>query len=917
MLQVDPSSGSRVWSLSLTQETPWQIGFDTVIAAELWSSSSSTAAGAQLVGRSQLQESGTHKQWLRSPFAATSGTHSFGIAAADSAGNVDPSPAVWTWTVPRLAATVLNSAPQQVAFDSSAHFRFSCALPDDVKDSPCVYSYSLDDGEWLQVVATAAATTATAAPSSANSSSSSASTNSTAGPRALADEAAVLLPPTALTTTTTAAGSKAKELHSSSLQLHNLTDGVHTLRLCACSSTAPCGDAPLVTSHTWSVDTSLPRVSILAFPNTLMPSRFKFASSKGSSSRYLCNVDSEGWSPCSTEPSFRLGDGSHTLDVLAVDPAGRRAVVPAHYGWAVSTLDTVVQYCPLSVVRGSTVSFTVQSLYNAKACVAGNMECTVVYSLTKVSHLQEGFCNSSNSTGTTAGGSGSGGNSSSSGSSSAAPTTSPRSDPFAAVSCTEELAGAAAYNCTQSWLPVVYAETNSSDDGSRICTLTERVEGVMMTEQSLMTFSKLRPAHYQFSAQTRDRYGNVDSSAAACSWTVQYGRDRSNSSSSGYGVLANSSQVLLELVRYPPAIVTAHATATLLFEFSLAGTAEAVAAAQLEYFLEGPSSKQKWLPVPRVPAARWQQIVEANALLGNDSSTSVAARSSDTTTAAAAAADSSGMVWGLELQGTGDAFYTLQARDARSEAAVSASWTIDTHRPTLTVTSQPQSPSHSATAVFQFQCSEPNCRAEYRLISAAADAATSDSATSNAAASGTSDGTTAAGTDSSSEQPWSTLLSEQTLSTDTSDDYAKSTFTLVLSSLAEGNHTVALRVYDLSNISGPTVAVTWLIDLTKPETYVVTYPDAVQSSTAARFSFACKLADAEPSVGCEYEYQLLSSGNAVPDSATAATAGDGSTSSGFALVGAERDDETWYPTRNPVVLHYMEEGEHDHYNTWI
>jgi hypothetical protein len=894
-----------VWSLSLTQETPWQIGFDTVIAAELWSSSSSTKAGAQLVGRSQLQESGTHKQWLRSPFAATSGTHSFGIAAADSAGNVDPSPAVWTWTVPKLAATVLNSAPQQVAFDSSAHFRFSCALPDDVQDAPCVYSYSLDGGEWLPVVATAAAA------AGAHSNSSSSATNSSTGPRVLAaNKAAVLLPPAALTTTTTTS-TKAHELSSSSLQLHNLTDGEHTLQLCACTSTAPCGDAPLVTSYTWSVDTSLPRVSILAFPNTLMPSRFKFASSKGSSSsRYLCNVDSEGWSPCSAEPSFKLGDGVHTLDVLAVDPAGRRAVVPAHHDWAVSTLDTVVQYCPLSVVRGSTVSFTVQSLYNARACIAGNMECTVVYSLTKVSHLQEESCNSSGAstaTPTTAGGSGSN-NSGGSSSSSSAPTASPRSDPFTNVSCTEELAGAAPYNCTQNWLPAVYAETHSSDDGSGICTLTERVEGVMMTEQSLMTFIKLRPGHYQFSAQTRDRYGNVDSSAAACSWAVQYGRDHSSSSgsSSGYGVLANSSQVLLELVRYPPAIVTAHATATLLFEFSLAGTAEAVAAAKLEYFLEGPSSEQKWLPVPRVTGAHWQQLVDANALLGNDSSTSVAANSTD----AAAAADTSSMVWGLELQGTGDAFYTLQARDATSEVAVSASWTIDTHRPTLTVTSQPQSPSHSATALFQFACSEPNCRAEYRLLSAAAvfTAATS-TATDGAGA-----GTAAAGTDGSSDQPWSTLLSEQAQSADTSDDYAQSTFTLVLGSLAEGNHTVALRVYDLSDMSGPTVTVTWLIDLSKPETYVVTYPDAVQSSTAARFSFACKLADAEPSIPCEYEYQLLSSGSAVPGSAST-TAGDGSSSSGYALVGAERDDETWYPTRNPVVLHYMEEGIYYCYTT--
>ncbi|CAN0208043.1 unnamed protein product, partial [Ectocarpus sp. 8 AP-2014] len=40
------------------------------------------------------------------------GSHSVAIAAVDEAGNVDPEPAVWTWSVDARPRTSLTSAPQ-------------------------------------------------------------------------------------------------------------------------------------------------------------------------------------------------------------------------------------------------------------------------------------------------------------------------------------------------------------------------------------------------------------------------------------------------------------------------------------------------------------------------------------------------------------------------------------------------------------------------------------------------------------------------------------------------------------------------------------------------------------------------------------------------------------------------------------
>lgn len=54
-----------------------------------------------------------------------------------------------------------------------------------------------------------------------------------------------------------------------------------------------------------------------------------------------------------------------------------------------------------------------------------------------------------------------------------------------------------------------------------------------------------------------------------------------------------------------------------------------------------------------------------------------------------------------------------------------------------------------------------------------------------------------------------------------------------------------------------TVTVDWEVDLTRPETLVVSKPGAVTTAGFAVFQFACALDGEEPEKGCLYEYQMV------------------------------------------------------------
>jgi hypothetical protein len=104
--------------------------------------------------------------------------------------------------------------------------------------------------------------------------------------------------------------------------LAGLVDGSHTFEVYAID---PAGNAdPTPAFHTWTVDTTPPDTTIDSAPanpsNDATPA-FTFSSGDGTAT-FECQVDGGGFSACTSGSSFGpLGDGLHTFEVRAVDPA--------------------------------------------------------------------------------------------------------------------------------------------------------------------------------------------------------------------------------------------------------------------------------------------------------------------------------------------------------------------------------------------------------------------------------------------------------------------------------------------------------------------------------------------------------------------------------------------------------------------
>jgi len=71
------------------------------------------------------------------------GKHSFEVRAIDSAGNVDQSPASYSWTIDTTPPeTTITSYPQNPTNSTSATFTFSC------NEQNCTFECRIDEGEW-------------------------------------------------------------------------------------------------------------------------------------------------------------------------------------------------------------------------------------------------------------------------------------------------------------------------------------------------------------------------------------------------------------------------------------------------------------------------------------------------------------------------------------------------------------------------------------------------------------------------------------------------------------------------------------------------------------------------------------------------------------------------------------------------
>ena len=285
------------------------------------------------------------------------GSHTFQVRAHDAVGNIDPTPASFTWTVDGTPPdTSIEAHPPDPNGVGDASFSFSgndaggtgvagfeCDLDGGgftACTSPQAYSGLADGSHTFQVRAHDAVGNIDPTPSSFTW------LIDTLRPVVtLSDQPPTLTNRTSATfsfsssqsgsTFACSLDSGAFTSCTSPLVYSNLSDRAHTF---AVQATA-LGNTGPATTYSWTVDTTAPETAIVSGPGTNSNSpaaSFTFTSSEAAST-FLCSLDSAGLTPCTPPKTYAgLGDGLHTFRVQAVDAAGNADATPASYAWTIS-----------------------------------------------------------------------------------------------------------------------------------------------------------------------------------------------------------------------------------------------------------------------------------------------------------------------------------------------------------------------------------------------------------------------------------------------------------------------------------------------------------------------------------------------------------------------------------------------------
>ena len=320
------------------------------------------------------------------------GTHTFLVPAVDIDGNIDPTPASFTWTVIEGTPpeTTIDAGPGSSTTSTSATFTFSsseagstfrCSL--DAASlaacvSPTTYTGLSLGNHQFSVVATDADGSPDATPAIY--------TWTIGAPDTTDPETTIDLGPAALTNHTDAAFRFSAEpgatyacrldggawVHCSSpIGYLDLVAGDHTFAVRATDAAGNVDDTPAI--YAWTVDGSRPETSITDRPAD--PSSGGFVSfglagsddiSAAADLDFECRLDDAPWVDCADPKSYiNLVNGSHTFSVRAIDEAGNTDLTPAAYTWLVDNAapETTITGGPASTVASTdaSIAFTAEA----------------------------------------------------------------------------------------------------------------------------------------------------------------------------------------------------------------------------------------------------------------------------------------------------------------------------------------------------------------------------------------------------------------------------------------------------------------------------------------------------------------------------------------------------------------------------
>ena len=318
------------------------------------------------------------------------GTHTFQVRATDAAGNSDPSPASYSWTIDVTPPeTAIDSGPDDPTSSPSASFAFSAGEPgsrlecslDAAAFAPCTsprdYGPLAAGAHEFRVRATDAAGNSDPTPASRLWVIDTAppDTSITDGP---AD------PNNNDTATFAFVGSDDRTGDAqlrfecrldagdwaacSSPKLYlGLPEGAHTFEVRAVDLADNADASPA--SHTWTIDRTSPETTIDSGPaatTTATSASFHFSSEPGST--FECSLDDGAFTACTSPLEHTaLAVGPHVFRVRATDPAGNTGGSPAAHAWTIepppdtTAPETTIDSVPPALTSSTSASFSFSS----------------------------------------------------------------------------------------------------------------------------------------------------------------------------------------------------------------------------------------------------------------------------------------------------------------------------------------------------------------------------------------------------------------------------------------------------------------------------------------------------------------------------------------------------------------------------
>ncbi|GAB4191454.1 MAG: hypothetical protein OHK0022_05180 [Roseiflexaceae bacterium] len=303
------------------------------------------------------------------------GTYTFEVRAIDQAGNMDATPASYTWTIDTTAppAPVVNTPANGSVTNNPLPPITGTAEPGSTVtvfiDGTSVGTTTADgSGNWSFTLSSALAdgshTVRARATDAANNTSVDSNTNTFVVDTVEPDTTFTTTPPAATNSTTAnftftgnGTGSTIARFEcsldgatfttcTSPQNISGLTEGSHTFRVRAVDAAGNTETTPA--SSTWKVDQTAPDTTITGNPPALSNSAnatFDFTGndpiSNGVNSTPLvfeCRIDGGAFATCTSPRTYTgLADGSHTFEVRAIDQAGNVDGSPASYTWTIDT----------------------------------------------------------------------------------------------------------------------------------------------------------------------------------------------------------------------------------------------------------------------------------------------------------------------------------------------------------------------------------------------------------------------------------------------------------------------------------------------------------------------------------------------------------------------------------------------------